>query len=120
MTARTEQPVDDRGTSIVELTMDQDTVTFLTQLAALLRPEVDDPTAMLVQDALRTYEWIIRQQLDDRLVISISNETKAYLEKVDAPDDVALALVRLVPADAVEQVRAALTGAPPPIAEEDR
>jgi hypothetical protein len=107
------QPADDQGASIVELTMDQDTVTFLTQLAALLRPETDDPTAMLVQDALRTYEWIIQQQINDRLVISISHATEAYLERADAPDDVAPALVKFVPADAVEQVRAALTATPP-------
>jgi hypothetical protein len=112
------KPADDQGACIVELTMDRGTAAFLTRLAALLRPEVDDPPAMLVQDALRTYDWIIHQQLDDRLVISISAETKAYLEGVDAPDDVALALVRLVPADAIEQVRAAFAGAPPPIAEE--
>jgi hypothetical protein len=112
------QPADDQCAWIVELTMDRETAAFLTRLAALLRPEVDDPPAMLVQDALRTYEWIIRQQIDDRLVISISAETKAYLEGVDGPDDVARALVRLVPADAVEQVRAVI--ADPPSAGEGR
>jgi hypothetical protein len=94
----------------IEITMPRDAAEFVSRLAPLLHPDDDDPLAKLLQDALRTYLWIVRQQLDDRRVVSISRETKAYLESAqDAPDDAeASVLVAYVPDGAIEQVRAEL------------
>lgn len=99
----------------IEITMPEAAVDFLSRLAALLRPEAEYPQAMFLQDALRTYEWIIRQQLNGRVVVSISRRTKAYLNPLqDAPDDTeAEFLVSFVPEDAREQVHAVLVAADP-------
>jgi DNA-binding SARP family transcriptional activator len=89
-----------------------ETAEALEQLAPLLHPEADDPLALLLQDALRSYVWIIRQQLNERVVASISQKTKAYLEtQPDAPDDIAKMLVCYIPAESFEHVRSALAEA---------
>ncbi len=49
---------------------------------------IDDPHRLttLIQDALRTYEWVIFQQAQGRTVVALEPADLEYLARPDAPN----------------------------------
>jgi hypothetical protein len=93
--------------AIIELVMPEQSADALQELAGIMHADADDPLGLLVQDALRTYVWVLRQQVRDRRVLSLSATLCAYLKlHENVPDDVAPMLVSYVPEGAEDRLRA--------------
>jgi hypothetical protein len=92
---------------VVELVVPRLTTEALRALAEIIQPDHPDPLAGLLQDALRTYVWVLRQQAADRAVVSLSLTSVRWLEgRDDAPEDDAPALVQYFTPEAAEALRA--------------
>jgi hypothetical protein len=99
---------------VVELEMPAPSADALKQLAAILRGDQDDPLAWLVEDALRTFVWIVRQQAAGRQVIAVPAEARAHLETCpEAPGGTGLVLVDYCPPAARERLAAWIEGDAP-------
>jgi hypothetical protein len=91
---------------VVELVVPRLTSEALRALADIVRPDHPDPLAGLLQDALSTYVWVLRQQAAERAVVSLSLTSVRWLEgRDDAPEDDAPALVQYFTPEAAEPLR---------------
>jgi hypothetical protein len=92
---------------IVEMIVARHVAEALHALAEIIRPDHPDPLAGILQDALRTYVWVLRQQAADRAVVSLSQTSIRWLEgRDDAPEDDAPGLVQYFAPEAAEALRA--------------
>jgi hypothetical protein len=83
---------------LIELTVPAETADAVEQVAGVLRSDEDDPLATLMQDALRTYLWVIRWQAQGRRIVALPEAAYAHLETCpDIPDGKASVLVSYIP-----------------------
>lgn len=66
-------------TVIVEIEMASSSEEAIRRLADVLRGDSDDPLALMLQDALRTYCWIVREQARGRDILTLSTADRKAL-----------------------------------------
>lgn len=66
----------------VMIELPQETLNVLHELANVVQqdPQEKDPLAILLRRSLRTYEWVVYQQSQDRQIIAVSQEELQYLQ----------------------------------------
>jgi hypothetical protein len=83
---------------VIELTMTATTADDIWALAEVLRGEEDDPRATLMEDALRTYVWVVRRQAQGCRIVALPEAASAHLAtSTDIPDGKAEVLVPYIP-----------------------
>lgn len=90
----------------LELTMPQETMHALDKIADLTcRREREFPRATVVQDALRTYEWILAQQVQGYTLAAIGQEEMKVLQEHPTLTGTAEALENFVLPYKVEEAK---------------
>jgi hypothetical protein len=88
------------------------TLEALKELASITDANERDGLAKLVQDALRTYEWIIAQQINGRTVTALEDADLAVLRGTERASGEREALGALVAPGKLPEARAYFERAP--------